>query len=55
MPIAALGFFVLIHFSPSSKWEAVPVIVPFALAASMSMGLLLARFGQFRPISLLKQ
>jgi len=55
MPVFALGFFVLIHISPSSKWEAIPEIVPFALAGSMGMGFLLARFGRFRPVGVLKQ
>jgi len=55
MPMMVIGFLLLVHLHPRSRWEALPMVAPIGLAGSLFMGLLLALFGRFRPVGPLRR
>jgi len=55
MPMWGIGFLLLVHFSPRSVWEALPILAPAGLAGALGMGLSLAVFGRFHPVGPLRR
>ncbi len=50
-----VGFLLLVHFSPRSLWEALPILAPAGLAGAVGMGLSLAVFGRFHAVGPLRR